>query len=85
MSKQLDQHEAEAVITLRGSNEAAWNTLISYYSRRYDFERDQCVDVDDEKKMKLAQGRARAFREMSKIEATAEDVLEAVKEKYLVR
>lgn len=80
-SKQMEQHEAEAVLLLRGASEGAWNTLISYFSRRYDYERDQCVDVDDEKKMKLAQGRARAFKEMRGIESTAEGILETTRQK----
>lgn len=77
MSKQLESHEAEAVLMLRGAHEAAWNTLMSYFSRRYDFARDKCVDTRDN--VQLEQGKAKAFREIKEIEQDAEDVLEAIK------
>lgn len=79
MSKQLEPREAEAVLMLRGAHEGAFNVLISYFKRRYDFARDQCVDVDDDKKMKREQGKARAFKEISNIEKNAENVLEAIR------
>lgn len=78
MSKQLEQHEAEAVLALRGSNEKAWNTLISYFSRRYDFARDKCVDTKDN--IQIEQGKAKAFKEIKEIEEDAEDVLESIRE-----
>ncbi len=77
MSKQLNQLEAEAVLTLRGSNVQAWNTLMSYFQRRYDFARDKCVDTRDD--VQLEQGKAKAFKEIKDIEEDADDVLEAIK------
>lgn len=77
MSKQLEPHEAEAVLMLRGSNEAAWSTLMSYFSRRYNFARDKCVDTRDN--VQLEQGKAKAFREIKDIEEDAQDVLESIR------
>ena len=78
MSKQLEKHEAEAVLALRGSNEKAWNTLMSYFNRRYDFESGQCVDVRLDH-IQITQGKARILKELKEIEQAAEDTLEAIK------
>lgn len=77
MRKQLEPHEAEAVLMLRGSNEAAWKVLMSYFSRRYDFARDKCVDTRDD--VQWEQGKAKAFREIKNIEEDAEGVLESIR------
>lgn len=77
MSKQLEQHEAEAVLSLRGADEAAWNTLISYFERRWNHARDKCVYTKDG--IQREQGRAQAFEEIKDIEEDAEDVLETIK------
>lgn len=78
MSKQLEQHEAEAVITLRGANEQAFNILISYFSRRYDFESGQCVDVRLEH-VQISQGKARVLKELKNIEQDADEMVDAIK------
>ncbi|MGR3302383.1 MAG: hypothetical protein ACUZ8I_07740 [Candidatus Scalindua sp.] len=77
MSKQLERHEAEAVLLLRGADEKAWNTLMSYFSRRYELARDKCVITRND--IQLEQGKAQAFGDMADIEEDAEGVLDAIK------
>lgn len=78
MSKKLTIQEAEAVLMLKGSNEAAWNTLMAYFDRRYNLARDKCVDTRVEA-VQSEQGIARAFREIKDIEETADEVYTANK------
>lgn len=80
MNKILTTQEAEAVIMLKDSNETAFNTLISYFERRYDMARDKCVDTRVEV-VQGEQGIARAFREIKNIEENANDVYNAEKQK----
>ncbi len=80
MSRKLTIQEAEAVLMLKGSNEAAFNTLISYFDRRYNMARDKCVDsrVDA---VQHEQGIAKAFREIKDIEEAADEAHKAQKQK----
>ena len=70
MGLNLEQHEAEAVFLLKGANPGAWNILIGLFKRKYRKEQDKCVDTRKEN-VEIHQGRARAFRELSKIEEEA--------------
>ncbi len=74
MSKKLDIQEAEALLALKGSNEGAWNTLMSYFERRYNAAREKCVDTRVDA-VQIEQGMAKAFREIKNIEEDAEEAL----------
>lgn len=78
MSYKLDIHEAEAVLTLKGANEAAWNILIAYFERRYNSASKKCV-VTRVDAVQIEQGIARAFDEIKNIEETADEVYAANK------
>lgn len=80
MNKILTIQEAEAVVMLKDSNEAAFNTLISYFERRYNLARDRCVDTRVEA-VQQEQGMAKAFREVKNIEESANNVYNAEKQK----
>ena len=75
--RQLNRIEAEAVISLRGSDEQAWNTLISYFKRRHKLARDKCEVTRND--IQLEQGKAQAFGDMEDIEEDAEGILDAIK------
>lgn len=73
MSKTLTTQEAEAVLMLKGSNEKAFNTLISYFDRRYNMASKKCVNTRVEV-VQIEQGIARAFDEIRDIEEDANNV-----------
>ena len=66
--------EAEAVGMLRGGNTKAWDIFIEYFYKKLEFERNQCEKLDDVDKLKVHQGKARAFREVSEIDREVENV-----------
>jgi hypothetical protein len=74
MSNKIEVEEAQAVMSLRGSNEEAFKKLIDYFNRRYDIARDKCVSTAVER-VQVEQGIARAYDEIKDIEAEAERVL----------
>ncbi len=80
MSKQLNIQEAEAVRMLKGSNEQAFDTLISYFERRYNMARDKCV-VTRVEEVQREQGKAAAFGEIMNIEESADNVQKVEKQK----
>ncbi len=80
MANKLTMQEAEAVLMLKGSNEVAFNVLISYFDRRYNLARDKCVDTRVEV-VQQEQGKAKAFRDIKNIEEDANEVYEAAKQK----
>ncbi len=70
----MNVDEAEAVGMLRAANIKAWEIFIGFLGRRYDFERNQCVDVDDDKKNRIHRGKARAFKEIINIETEVDRI-----------
>ncbi len=80
MNKHLTIQEAEAVSTLKGSNELAFNTVISYFERRYNMARDKCV-VTRAEDVQREQGKAMAFEEMKNIEKAADEAYKLEKQK----
>jgi len=63
MANSFEDIEAEAVsILMNGVTGPAWQILQEYFQRRFDFERDQCVQVPKEK-VEVHQGMARAFND----------------------
>ncbi len=80
MNKHLTTQEAEAVLILKGSNELAFNTLISYFERRYNMARDKCV-VTKAEDVGREQGKATAFEEIMNIEQSADNVQKEEKQK----
>lgn len=80
MNKILTTQEAEAVIMLKDSNEAAFNTLISYFDRRYNLASKKCVGARVEV-VQIDQGMARAFDEIRDIEESANDVYNTEKQR----
>ena len=80
MNNKLTMQEAEAVLMLKGSNQVAFNVLISYFDRRYNKARDKCVDTGVEA-VQREQGTAKAFREMRNIEEAADEIYKLEKQK----
>ncbi len=79
-NKELTIQEAEAVLMLKGSNEAAFDTLIAYFDRRYNMARDKCVDTRVEF-VQIEQGIAKAFKQIKNLEKNADEVNKTQKQK----
>jgi hypothetical protein len=69
----MSKEEAQAVGILR-SNAKAWELFMGYLDKRLEFEKDACVDVDDELKNKVHRGKAKAFRDIINLDKTVDRI-----------
>ncbi len=70
----MNKLEAEAVGMLRGGNIKAWKIFMDFIEKKYNFERDQCVDIDDDFRNRIHRGKARAFKEIKNIETEVDRI-----------